>query len=102
MHRHQKGLSTCFKGKQLTAVRQHAIDAQRTAPGLRSIAELPTGGRSWFTYITSMPLQVVAQDQHVGSHLFAGCALLGQFVLGIIWAGLIVSAVSIDTQSEDT
>lgn len=39
-------------------------------------------------------LQVVAQDQHVGSHLFAGCALLGQLVLGIIWAGLMVSAVT--------
>ena len=39
-------------------------------------------------------LQVVAQDQHVGSHLFAGCALMGQFILGIIWAGLMVSGAA--------
>ena len=40
-------------------------------------------------------LQVVAQDQHVGSHLFAGCALLGQLVLGIVWAGLMVSTIAV-------
>ena len=45
----------------------------------------------WTDSPSSVRLQVVAQDQHVGSHLFAGCALLGQLVLGIVWAGLMVS-----------
>lgn len=33
---------------------------------------------------------VVAQDNHAGSHIIAGVALMSQLIIGIVWAGCIV------------
>ncbi len=35
---------------------------------------------------------VVAQDNHAGSHIIAGVALMSQLIIGIVWAGCIVRA----------
>lgn len=40
---------------------------------------------------------VVAQDQHLGSHFFAGFALMGQLILGILWAGFMASLLVVAT-----
>ena len=63
--------------------------------GLQHTAHIGLCGCSVAQRALPVQLQVVAQDQHVGSHLFAGCALLGQLVLGIIWAGLMVRVRSV-------
>ena len=82
-----------WQARQIAQPAQHAIgDMARRAQ--HAAHSMSADVRSGSLQLSSLArLQVVAQDQHVGSHLFAGCALLGQLVLGIVWAGLMVSAL---------